>query len=294
MRAVSSASPASATAAAARPGPAYGPVAGPRRAPGLTTLVIANQKGGVGKSTTACHAAFYFAEQQRIDPGSGAGRPGRVAFISCEVQKNSSNTLKKTYGTANVRADAFFKSEPFDVVPTGAVTVYEGGPFMADIERAQGTHFKAQVARIAPHFDYCIIDTPPSVGVLQVAALSAADFVLSPIEMDEYSMEGVVDMLRTIIGVKDRFNPSLVFLGMLPCRLQNTSPRQKAALANLLTHYARYVFGLDEGLKTSVRQAIPEALARGVPVWQLKSSGARDAGAEMLAIMRLLEREMGK
>ena len=263
--------------------------AAPRRAPGMTTLVVANQKGGVGKSTTACHAAFYFGGEPRDEQPSAADTKGRVAFISCEVQKNSSNTLKKTYGTANVRADAFFRSEPFDIVPTGEVTVYEGGPFMADIERVQGAHFRAQVQRIAPHFDYCIIDTPPSVGVLQVAALSAADFVLSPVEMDEYSVEGVVDMLKTIIGVRERFNPGLVFLGMLPCRLQNTSPRQKAALANLLTHYAQYVFGLNEGLKTSVRQAIPEALAQGVPVWQLKSSGAREAGAEMLAIMRLLE-----
>ncbi|MBZ2207181.1 ParA family protein [Massilia soli] len=267
--------------------------AGPRRRPGMTTLVVANQKGGVGKSTTACHAAFYLGGQARAKQPGGADK-GRVAFISCEVQKNSSNTLKKTYGTANVRADAFFRSEPFDVVPTGAITVYEGGPFMADIERIQGAHFRTQVARIAPHFDYCIIDTPPSVGVLQVAALSAADFVLSPIEMDEYSVEGVVDMLKTIIGVKERFNPGLVFLGMLPCRLQNTSPRQKAPLANLLKHYSNYVFGLDEGCKTSVRQAIPEALAQGVPVWQLKSSGAREAGAEMLAIMRLLERAMGR
>lgn len=277
----------------AAPPPCEQTSAGKRRASRMTTLVAANQKGGVGKSTTACHAAFYFAGQARAEQPIGADTKGRVAFISCEVQKNSSNTLKKTYGTANVRADAFFRSEPFDIVSTGAVTVYEGGPFMADIERIQGAHFRGQVARIAPHFDYCIIDTPPSVGVLQVAALSAADFVLSPIEMDEYSVEGVVDMLKTIIGVRERFNPGLVFLGMLPCRVQNSSPRQKAALANLLTHYAQYVFGLHEGLKTSVRQAIPEALAQGVPVWQLKSSGAREAGAEMLAIMRLLERAMG-
>ena len=270
-----------------------GQAKGAASARALTTLVVANQKGGVGKSTLACHAAFYFAQQRVLDSYSGEEREARIAFINCEVQKNSSNTLKKTYGSASVRADAFFQRDAFEVERTGAVTVFEGGPFMADVDRTQGALFKGHIARIAPQFDYCIIDTPPSVGVLQVAALTAADFVLSPIEMDEYSMEGVVDMLRTIIGVKEKFNPKLVFLGMLPCRLQNTSPRQKAALTSLLTHYAHYVFGVTEGLRTSVRQAIPEALAEGVPVWRLKSSGAREAGAEMLAIMRLLEREMG-
>ncbi len=267
--------------------------AGAQKSSRCITLVVANQKGGVGKSTTACHAAFYFAQKRVLDTQSGEEREARVAFINCEVQKNSSNTLKKTYGLANVRADAFFKRDLFEIVRTGAVTVFEGGPFMADIDRSQGGMFKAQIARIAPHFDYCIIDTPPSVGVLQVAALTAADFVLSPIEMDEYSMDGVVDMLKTIIGVKEKFNPRLAFLGMLPCRLQNTSPRQKAALANLLTNYAKYVFGVAEGTRTSARQAIPEALAKGVPVWRLKSSGAREAGAEMLGIMRMLDAAMG-
>lgn len=256
-------------------------------------FAVSNQKGGVGKTTTACTATFYFAEKTVIDPDTGEERAAEVAFLNVEIQRNGSNTMRKHHGVANVTAEAFFKPDLFEVIKTGAITHYEGGPFMADIGRDQMGYFKQHIERIASEFDYIVIDTPPSAGVLQVAVLMAADYVLSPIEMDSYSMDGVVDMLKTIMGVKQRFNPKLEFLGMLPSRLQNTSPRQRAALASLLANYSKYVFGVEQGCKVSVRQAIPESLEEGVPVWRLKSSGARDAGIEMLTIMKMVDARMG-
>lgn len=257
------------------------------------TVVVSNQKGGVGKSTMSCHGGWWLGEKRIVDPDTLLLRDAEVAFLNVEVQRNSSNTMKKHHGVANVTAAAFFEPDLFEVVKTGPITVYEGGPFMADIGREKMGNFPRQIERISTEYDFIVIDTPPSAGVLQVAALMAADYVISPIEMDSYSLDGVVDMLKTIMGVKQRYNPKLEFLGMLPSRLQNTSPRQRAALASLLEHYSKYVFGVDEGFKVSVRQAIPEALEEGVPVWRLKSSGAREAGAEMLSIMRMLDKKMG-
>jgi chromosome partitioning protein len=259
----------------------------------MKVFCVANQKGGVGKTTTAVHATHHFAKKKILDDEQGKERNARVAFINVEVQRNGSNTLKKVYGVANVTAAAFFKPEPFEIVVNEPVTVYEGGPFMADIERSQGAYFKAHIERIAPFFDYCVIDTPPSAGVLQIAPLTAAHYVLSPIELEEYSMDGVVDMLKTIMGVKQRYNPGLEFLGMLPSRLQNTSPRQREALKDLLTRYPQFVFGAKEGAKVSARQAIPEALAEGVPVWDLKKSSAHDSTVEMRLIMALLDQRIG-
>lgn len=257
-------------------------------------FAVANQKGGVGKSTTACHTVFYFGEKTIIDPDTGEEREAEVAFINVEIQRNSSNTIKKVHGVANVNAAAFFAADLFPVVKTGRITHYEGGPFMADIGKEQMGFFKQHIERISTEYDYIVIDTPPSAGVLQVAVLTAADYVLSPVEMDSYSLDGVVDMLKTIMGVKQRYNPKLEFLGMLPSRLQNTSTRQRAALASLLMNYSKYVFGgVEGGFKVSVRQAIPEALEEGIPVWRLKSSGAKDAGIEMLAIMEVLDEKMG-
>jgi chromosome partitioning protein len=248
----------------------------------MKTIVIGNQKGGTGKSTFACHLGFYYAEQGK-----------RVAFINCETQGNSSNTLKKAFPVGPVRASAFFSRDPFEVVSTEGITIYEGGGFLADIERNQGGFFKPQIDRIAPHFDYCIIDTPPTASVLQIAPLTAADFVISPIEMEDYSMQGVADMLKTIMGVRQRYNPGMAFLGMLPNRLKGTSPRQKAALTDLLTKYPQYVFAADKGARIGERQAIPEALAEGIPVWKLKKSAARDAADEMLNVLKLVAEKVG-
>lgn len=259
----------------------------------MKVFAVANQKGGVGKSTTAVHKTFDLARKKVIDHDTGKERNARVAFINSEIQRNSSNTLKKAYGVANVNAAAFYKPDEFEIVVNEPVTVYEGGPFMADIDRNQGGNFKKQIARIAPYFDFCVIDTPPSAGVLQVAPLTAADYVLSPLEMEEYSMEGVVDMLKTILGIKQRYNPDLNFLGILPCRVLNTSPRQRDALKDLLTRFPQYVFAAADAPKMSVRQAIPEALSEGIPVWDLKKSSAREAAVEMLHIMALLDQKMG-
>lgn len=248
----------------------------------MKTIVIANQKGGTGKSTFACHLAFFYAEKGK-----------KVAFINCETQGNSSNTLKKAYPIGAVRASAFFQQEQFEIANVHPVTIYEGGGFLADVERNQGGMFKPQVQRLAPHFDYCIIDTPPTASVLQIAPLTAADFVISPIEMEDYSMQGVADMLKTIMGIRQRFNPGMAFLGMLPNRLKGTSPRQKAALADLLSKYPQFVFAAEQGARIGERQAIPEALAEGIPVWKLKKTAAREAADEMLKVMQLVADKVG-
>jgi chromosome partitioning protein len=245
----------------------------------MKTIVVGIQKGGTGKSTFACHLGYFYQEKGR-----------RVAFINCETQGNSSNTMKKSFPTARVRANAFFEKELFDIEePAAGLTVFEGGGFLADVDKSQGGIFKPQIQRLAKHFDVCIIDTPPTANVLQIAPLTVADYLISPIEMEDYSMQGVVDMLKTVMGIRERFNPGLTFLGMLPSKLKGTSPRQKAALAELLSKYPQFVFEADQGAKIGDRQAFPEALSEGIPVWKLKKTAAREAADEILHVMRLID-----
>lgn len=252
----------------------------------MKTIVVANQKGGTGKSTLAVHLGIYLADFLE--------KNYKVAFINCETQSNSSNTLKKKYSVGNVRANAFFSKELFPVeVGEESITVYEGGSFLADVERNQGGYFKQHIARLSEVFDYCVIDVPPTASVLQIAPLSAADYVISPIEMEDYSMQGVTDMIKTVIGVRKQYNPNMQFLGMLPNRLKGTSPRQKAALVDLLTRYPQFCFAASEGAKVGERQSIPEALSEGLPVWKLKKSSAKEASDEMLKVMNLIALAVG-
>src|ERR1044072_4230055 len=109
------------------------------------------------------------------------------------------------------------------------------------------------------------------------AALMAADFACCPIELEEYSIDGVTDMLKTIFGVRQKYNPCLSLLGLVANRFNPHSLRQKEALASLLAHYEQFVVPA----KVSTRTSIPEALAAGVPVWRLAKSAAREASAEV-------------
>lgn len=249
----------------------------------MKTIVVANQKGGTGKSTIAVHIGMGLRE-----------RDFKVAFVNCETQGNSSNTMKKAYPTALVvPATHLFSDKAGDYSGMGDLAIFEGGSALADLDKNQGGYFKAHVKLLSEHFDFCVIDTPPTASVLQIAPLTASDFVLSPVEMEDYSIQGVADMLKTIMGVKQRFNPGMSFLGMLPNRLKGNSPRQKAALGELLSKYPQFMFDAADGIKLGDRQAFPEALSDGMPVWKLKKTAAREAADEMDKFLSALLKKMG-
>lgn len=248
----------------------------------MKTIVIACQKGGTGKSTIAVHIAMYLAELGK-----------KVAFLNCETQRNGTIALLQRYDEANIKCDAFFKKEIFPIESHGDITVFDGGGVMADIEKSQAGFFKPQVSRLAEVFDYCVIDTPPTAAVLQIAPLTAADYVLSPIQMEDFSMHGVADTIKTIVGVQQRYNPGMQFLGLLPNLVKGNSQRQKSALVELIRKYPQFCFESKEGAKVGNRDAIPEALSEGIPVWKLKKASAKDAADEMLKVMKLVHEKVG-
>ena len=120
------------------------------------------------------------------------------------------------------------------------------------------------------------------------AALIAADYVACPIELEEYSIDGVTDMLRTIFGTRERYNQRLRLLGIIANRFNPHSVRQRAVLAELIANYHEFVVPA----KISTRSAIPEALAAGIPVWRLQKSSAREASEEVLRVFELLHGRM--
>ncbi|HEY0745301.1 MAG TPA: ParA family protein, partial [Steroidobacteraceae bacterium] len=122
-----------------------------------------------------------------------------------------------------------------------------------------------------------------------VAALASADFVAMPIELEEYSTQAVKDMLQTVFGVREQWNPRLKFLGMIANRFMHNSVRQKAALRELLENYQPYVLPF----KISTRAAIPRALEEGRGVWQLATPAAKDASTEVLQAFEALLKGMG-
>lgn len=241
----------------------------------MKTFVIANQKGGVGKTAVACHLTFFLQEKGQ-----------KVLHIDLDPQANSSKTLGEF--KCGAIASHLFNVEPVEVTALeDGITLIEADPGLIAVERAENkviATFRSQLQANAAQFDYCVIDTAPTLGLRMTAALIAGDFVVSPIELEGYSLDGITNMIKTFQGIKQKYNPKLKFLGMLPNRYNAVSPSQRAALQDLLAKYAAYMVPA----KIPTRSAISEALNQGVPVWRLNKSSARDAGKEFQAVLDII------
>ncbi|RYH55546.1 MAG: ParA family protein [Alcaligenaceae bacterium] len=246
-------------------------------------IVFGNQKGGVGKSTLSVLYAFWLADMHRQS----------ICFVDLDTQGNSSKTLH-CFNSGWKSVDLF--SEPGTV--SVAASTSEGQRRIAlvaatkqlpDIELRRPESvipaFRASIACLLSSFDVVVIDTPPSLGLRMSGALMAASHVVCPIELEEYSIDGVTDMLKTVFGIRQRYNPKLELAGIMLNRYNPHSPRQKRAIEQLVMNYTEFIIPA----RISTRSAIPEALAECKAVWELTKTSAREASAEVKAAFMALQ-----
>lgn len=242
----------------------------------MKTLVTANQKGGVGKTSTVVHLAFDFFE-----------RGLRVALIDLDTQANASYTLKD-YASGYIASDLFnqtpedLKESLADLPDEGPLlSLIESDPALANMEKRTvqeaSAAFKGNIAALEQFgFDLVLIDTAPSLGVCMAAALYSADYVLSPIELEAYSIQGIKKMVTTIVNIR-KSNRGLQFLGMMPSKVDARNPRHKRHLDELVQAYPELMIPASIGLRSS----IADALASCIPVWKIKKTSARKAAKEV-------------
>lgn len=249
----------------------------------MKTLVVANQKGGVGKTTLLVHFAHYAAETGN-----------RVLVIDLDPQGNTSSSLE-AFASDNV-ASALFVPNTIDrkQKPENRITLIGADSALLNVDRARldaTQSFVDQVRRLAEsaQFDLCLIDTAPALGLRMVAAVAAANYVIAPIELEAYSTDGIAAMLKTIYGIRQKLNPGLQFLGMLPSRVNTHSPAQKVNLVDLLKRHPDLV--VRKVIKQ--RAATGEAAGAKKPVWAIRKTSARDAGQEMKAVLAHIIEKMG-
>lgn len=241
----------------------------------MKTLVTANQKGGVGKTATLVHLAFDFAE-----------RGLRVVVIDLDTQANASYTLGAY--KCGVAASTLLSNSNVDYssLPSTGLVLIESDPALANMEKMTltdaGTNFNAAIKKLAVvGFDVCLIDTAPSLGITMGAALLVSDFVLSPIELEAYSIQGIKRMVTTIANIR-KANKNLKFLGMVPSKVDKRNPRHIRHLQELTHAYPTLM--TPEGIAIGLRSSIADALASRTPVWKIKKTTARVAAKEVRAL----------
>ena len=226
------------------------------------TIAFANQKGGVGKTTSAINIAAALGI---------AGK--KTLLIDCDPQGNASsgvgvrkNQIKTTVYDVLIgrcrAADALIRTEyqNLSVIPAG-MDLAAAEVELADVENRQN-RLKEPLSEIAGDFDYILIDCPPSLGMLTINALTAADGVIIPMQCEYFSLEGLSQIMMTIKQVKKLYNPSLSLTGILVTMYNGRLNLSLQVLDELKKHYADKLFSI--AITRNVR--LSEAPSYGAPI----------------------------
>ncbi|ONF49419.1 ParA family protein [Methylobacterium radiotolerans] len=243
----------------------------------MKTLVVMNEKGGVGKTNIVAHAGWFFSERLR------------TLVIDLDQQANLSATLG-AYLAATHAIELF--AGDATVEPVGSLTVARS---TRDLLRAETGDlgvvetFRDNLAAMGDDYDVCIIDTPPSLTNRTFGALLAADAVLAPIGISDYSIAGVAELLKAIKGVSTHYQREEPrFLGLLPSIYDRKSRRERELFESMAEHVGKLLF---PGV-VAKRDPYAKAASDGEPVWNMKGAAARDASQEIRGIFEHVATEM--
>lgn len=241
----------------------------------MKTLVLANQKGGVGKSAIACQLA-YFGVQSGL----------RVLVLDLDHQRNCSQPIIRSGRAALARfsVSAIMTGQEVDL-PQGPFVVVQGDDTLMSLERQPERHnafvnaFSDFLTSVDDRFDLCIIDTNPNPDIRYVAALVTANYLLSPVELNQEAIDGIGALLNHprfgYHKIKAVMNQGLDLIGILPNLVEST-PFQRSNLTQLVTQYASLLIPLDDGglhfASIPARTAVAESQAAGVPIWLLRQA----------------------
>lgn len=238
-----------------------------------TVIAITNQKGGVGKTTTAVNLAYYLAKSGK-----------KTLLIDFDPQGNATSGLgieKKTLEHGSM-SDVVLETRTLQeiIIETGHKNLFLAPttPLLANTEaelskaNRRFSRLKNAIASV-PVYDIVIIDCPPSLSLLTVNGLISANYVLLPVQAEFYALEGLGQLLETMKLIREKMNPSLDLVGVLPTMVDTRTTLSTQVHEEIKKHFPGKIF--KTVIPRNIRLA--EAPSHGVPVgvYDRFSKGAR-------------------
>lgn len=237
-------------------------------------VALANQKGGVGKTTTSINLGASLAVAER-----------RTLVIDMDPQANTASGLGFAPGTLETSIyDVIVGGSSLEEVirPVEALEFLFLAPSTRDLVAAEvelvdeperHTILKRALAPIRDQYDDILIDCPPSLGLLTLNALVAADSVLVPLQCEYYALEGLSELLRTIERVREAYNPTLVVTGILLTMYDTRNNLSHQVAEEVRRHFGDLVF--STAIPRNVRLSESPSFGKPVMLYDIRSKGCQ-------------------
>jgi chromosome partitioning protein len=237
-----------------------------------TVIAVTNQKGGVGKTTTAVNVAYYMAKEGKnvllidLDPQGNATSGLGIDKQSLEV------TISDVLTGGKLLRHAVIPTEHKQLFLAPSTSHLANTEVELAAMQQKFTRLKTAIEG-ATEYDVIIIDSPPSLSLLTVNGLIAAKYVLLPVQAEFYALEGLGQLLETMKLVRKSMNPTLDLIGVLPTMMDSRTTLSNQVYEEIKKHFPGKVF--EHTIPRNIRLA--EAPSHGLPVgaYDRWSKGAR-------------------